>query len=150
MSVWLQINWWVNPNCGIVTRREKDLSHCISENNGRWYRISNLLFIIGNPQPIHRFFWLRCPVCWIYFTKTWRRSKLNPFFLKMACRCIYYHFQTPRMALKALGATTSDRSRYKNRWRDDKSPAPSKLSYQPDSDTLWVWVLWWNGINRWY
>ncbi|WP_340679702.1 TonB-dependent receptor [Paraglaciecola sp.] len=47
-------------------------------------------------------------------------------------------FQTPGWAFKALGATTSDRLDINPpTLKDDQFTGTIKLSYQPDSDTLW-------------
>jgi iron complex outermembrane receptor protein len=62
-------------------------------------------------------------------------GQIDPFSATAAAALL--PFQTPGWAFKALGATTSDRPDINESLNDDQITGTIKLSYQPDSDTLW-------------
>jgi iron complex outermembrane receptor protein len=117
------------------TDEKKDLSTVFSENMAGGTEFPTFFSSIGNPSA-------PTPGSLIYgagyagiILQGIGAGQIDPF-SEMAAAALL-PFQTPGWAFKALGATTSDRPDINESLKDDQITGTIKLSYQPDSDTLW-------------
>jgi iron complex outermembrane recepter protein len=117
------------------TDEKKDLSTVFSENMANGAEYPTFFSSIGDPSA-------PTPGSLIYgagyagaILQGVLAGQVDPFSDTAAAALL--PFQTPGWAFKALGATTSDRPDINESLKDDQITGTLKLSYQPDSDTLW-------------